>query len=58
MVWDKEVSPTGVKFLVERVFEMFRETAPPRLQILVQRFDSASGLQGDQRPAYRAPDPR
>jgi hypothetical protein len=46
MVRDEEVSPTGLKFLVERLFETFRETAPPRLQILVQRFDSASGLQG------------
>jgi hypothetical protein len=50
MARDTEVSLTKLKFLAEQLFEMFRETEPPRLQILVQRFDSASGLQGKPAP--------
>ena len=46
MVRDREVSLTNLKSLAKRLFETFREAAAPRLQILVQRFDSASGLQG------------
>src|SRR6202035_5834604 len=54
MVWDRAVSLTSLKSLAKRLFETSREAAGPRLQILVQRFDSASGLQG-LRPRRRTP---
>jgi hypothetical protein len=47
-----------LKKLTELLFETLREGGRRRLQILVQRFDSASGLQGSRACGSRRSDPR
>jgi hypothetical protein len=58
MVLEEDASPKELEKLTKRFFGIVREIAARNLQILVQRFDSASGLQGSPRPHRRRSDPR